>query len=107
MRPFKFFFTVSVGLILFFFLARVFLFAMMIAAVMSVLFFIAQKTKNFFRRLSWEDDSYRYGSHHNYRFEEAPYRMEKRGWKFDRELLVDDWEVSQERLFAEKIIPVR
>jgi len=56
--------------------------------------------------LTWEDDYHRYASRGDYRFAEAPYQMERRGWKFDRDLLVDDWKVSGERLFAEKIIPV-
>lgn len=58
MRPFKFFFMASLGVILFFALARVALFAFVMAAIMSVVFFIVKKTKYFFKSLQWEAADY-------------------------------------------------
>jgi hypothetical protein len=56
MRPFKFFFALSLGLILFGFLARFVLVALAMAAAFSLLFFLGRKIKNFFRELSWEQE---------------------------------------------------
>lgn len=58
MRPFRFFFGVSMAIILFFFFARLVLWALIAAAVMSVVFHVSRKVKNFFRNLRWEDDDY-------------------------------------------------
>lgn len=64
--PFKFFFALSIGVILFFFLARVFVVAFLMAAVLSLGFFLVRKIKNFFKNMNWEDeDDYRYGYHQN------------------------------------------
>lgn len=57
-RPFRFFFAFSLGLILFFFLARFVVFALIMAAALSLVFFIGRKIKRFFQRLSWEEDRY-------------------------------------------------
>ncbi len=54
MRPFKFFFALSLGVIVFLFLARLVVFALIIAALLSVLFFVGRKIKHFFYRLDWE-----------------------------------------------------
>ena len=107
MRPFKFFFTVAVGMILFFFLARVFLTAFLIAGVLSIGYFIFRKVVDFFRYLSWEGDDYRYDRRGRYAYEEPAYDQLTPGWKFENDLLVDDWDNPRERVFAERIIPVR
>ena len=55
MRRFKLFFGVAVGLILFFFLAKVVFTALIIALVMSVLFGVFSKVKRFFQRAYREE----------------------------------------------------
>ncbi|MEZ4886658.1 MAG: hypothetical protein R3E32_18160 [Chitinophagales bacterium] len=58
MKPFKFFFALSLGVFLFFFIARFVVMAAIAAAVLSFAFFLGRKIKNFFRYLTWEG-SYR------------------------------------------------
>lgn len=58
MRPFRFFFGVSLAVILFFFLARFVVLALIAAAVFSVIFHVSRKIKNFFLNLEWEEDQY-------------------------------------------------
>jgi len=60
-HPFKFFFGLSLGVIVFFFVARVVVFALIMAAALSLLFFVGRKIKNFFKYMTWEEeyDSYR------------------------------------------------
>ncbi len=53
MRPFKFFFVLSLGVLLLFFIGRFVLMALIAAAVLSLGFFIFQKARYFFTRLSW------------------------------------------------------
>ncbi len=55
MRPFKFFFAITLGFLFITFIARFVIVALVIATVMSVIFFIGRKFKNFLRNLSWED----------------------------------------------------
>ena len=47
MRPFRMFFGLAIGLVLIFFLARVFLFAFVIAAVMSIIYAVFRRIKDF------------------------------------------------------------
>ena len=61
MRPFKFFFLFSIGVIVFFALAKVVLVALFFAAVMSLIFFGFKTLGNFFNKLSWD-----YGNRGNY-----------------------------------------
>ena len=58
MRPFKFFFALSLGIVLFLFFARFVIFALLIAAAMSFIFYIGRRLKYFFRRLDWQEDAY-------------------------------------------------
>ena len=99
MRPFKFFFAISVGMILFFFLARVLIMAFIIAAIMSVLFFVFRKIRNFFRHLAWEeyDDDY---------YETRRDRHGRREWSYV-EPLFENWEAPYESRFQERTIYVR
>lgn len=53
-KPFKFFFALSLSLVVFFFLARFIFVAFLLATALSVVFFIGQKIKKFFRNLMWE-----------------------------------------------------
>lgn len=62
MRPFRFFFFFSLAFILFVFLARFVIMAIIAAAALSVLFFIGRKFKHFFQRLDWQDEP-----HYDYR----------------------------------------
>ena len=48
MRYFRFFFVLSLGVIIFFFLARVLIGALLIAAALSALFFVIRKLRNAF-----------------------------------------------------------
>ena len=57
MRLFKFFFAVSLAIMAFFFIARVVVVAVMMAAVMSLVFFMGRKIKSFFRNMDWRDES--------------------------------------------------
>ena len=56
MKPFKFFFAISLGLMLFGFLARFLIMAFLLAAAFSLVFFLGRKIKNFFQDLSWENE---------------------------------------------------
>jgi hypothetical protein len=60
MRPFRFFFVASLGLFLFFFFARFVIMALAMAAVLSFVFFLGRSVKNFFQRLDWRENDYRY-----------------------------------------------
>ena len=81
-HPFKFFFGVSVALIVLFFLARVFVAALFMAAVLSLIFFVGRKIKNFFKYMTWEDEDYHY--RRDYRFRRnLPY------WEREEEPLFD------------------
>ena len=56
-RPFKFFFGVALGLIVFFFVAKVFIAAFIAAAIMSIIYFVFQKVRNAF---AYEQPAYEY-----------------------------------------------
>ena len=58
MKPFRFFFAVSFGILLVFFLAKFVFAAFLMAAVLSLLFFFGRKIMHFFQRLSWENEGY-------------------------------------------------
>ncbi len=60
MRPFQFFFLVSIGLILFFAIAKMILIAMFFAAIMSIIFFGLKTIAAFFRNLSWNNSKSNY-----------------------------------------------
>jgi hypothetical protein len=54
MRPFRFFFMFSLGILLFLFVGRFILFALLGAAILSLIFFIGRKVMTFFRGMDWE-----------------------------------------------------
>jgi len=58
MRPFRYFFGLSLGVLLFLFLARFVLTALVIAAMLSVAFYIGKRLKNFFLGISWDEEDY-------------------------------------------------
>lgn len=47
MRPFRFFFGLSIAIILFLFVARILFFALIVAAVMSIIYAIFRRMKDF------------------------------------------------------------
>ncbi len=55
MRPFKFFFTASLGIIIFFFLAKFILMALVIAAIFSIIFHIFRRVQWFLQRRHWDE----------------------------------------------------
>ena len=71
MRPFKFFFAISLAVFFFFFIARFVIMAAIAAAILSFVFFVGRKIKNFFRALTWEDPYY---ADRDYRFEKTHQR---------------------------------
>ena len=73
MRPFKMFFGIAVGLILFFFLARVAILAFIIAGVMSIVYAIYRRLKDF---ITYD----RYGRYYipDYRNERNSYHLNNR-----------------------------
>ena len=100
MRPFRFFFALSVGLILFFFLARVLVFALVFAAIMSVAFFVVRKIRNFFMGMTWEDRRYAY-EHRYHRPKGLP------EWHYDEEPLFGRREKQTDWLTDYRTIEVR
>ena len=58
MRPFRYFFGLSLGVLLLLFLARFVLTAFVIAAMLSVAFYIGKRLKNFFLGINWDDEDY-------------------------------------------------
>ena len=83
MRPFRFFFMLALGFMLLFFVARFVVVALVVAAVMSTLFFIARRIKGFFSRMDWDE-----GYHGHYPYQRRYQRaIQQPVWKDD--LLVD------------------
>lgn len=93
--PFKFFFGISVGVILFFFLARVFVTALFLAAAMSLIFFVFRKIKNFFKYMPWEEERYAYQNDYRYQ-KNLPF------WEREEEPLFD----NRQRRFDKRIIVI-
>ncbi len=56
MKPFKLFFALSLGIILFLFFAKIVLIALIAAFVMSVIYGVFRKMKRFVQRTLWEED---------------------------------------------------
>jgi len=71
MRPFKLFFGLSVGIILFLFVARVAIMAFIIAGIMSIVYALYRRIKDF---VTYD----RYGNHYipDYRTDRADYRLD-------------------------------
>jgi len=71
MRPFKMFFGIAVGVILFFFIARIAILAFIIAGVMSIVYAIYRRMKDF---ITYD----RYGEYYipEYRTHRNRYRLE-------------------------------
>ena len=66
MRPFKFFFTVAIGIMILSFIARLVIPALFIAAFLSVIYFIGRKFGTFLRNLTWSEARHsRYAPNYN------------------------------------------
>ncbi len=96
MKPFQFFFALSLGIILFFFVARFVIVALVLAAVLSGVFFLIQRARYFFSGLGWNQyHPYHRAGHRSYpgllkegRSEEVPF------FEFDREeAAVSEWQI--------------
>ena len=66
MRPFRFFFALSLGMLLLFFLARFVVGALIIAAVLSTIFFVLRRMRNFFAGMDWEASHSPYYNRYNH-----------------------------------------
>lgn len=56
MRPFRFFFGLSLAVLVFLFFARFLVFAFVAAMVLSGIFFLVRRAKYFFQRMDWEEE---------------------------------------------------
>ena len=56
---FRFFFMFSIGILLFFFVGRFLLFAFLLAAGLSFVFFLFRKAMGLFQGYDWEERQYR------------------------------------------------
>ncbi len=54
MRPFKFFFGLTVGIILLSFLFKIFFIAFIVAAVLSTIYYVVRQMTYFFKSMTWE-----------------------------------------------------
>ena len=97
MRPFKFFFMISIGIMAFFFLAKVFIAAFFFAAIMSLIFFVFRSIKHFFLNMNWQDGQYAYQR----KFSD---RDNLNDWNQKSESLFNDWENSFSPRQQERII---
>ena len=94
MRPFKFFFLLSMGLLFFFAIGRFLLVALLGAAFLSFVFAIGARATRFFRDLDWDGQPVRrYG------------RRMKPVWK--NGLLLDYPVRSENPIRAERVIEVQ
>jgi hypothetical protein len=72
MRPFRFFFGLSLAVIVFLFFARFLVFAFVAAMVMSTVFFLFRKAKAFFQRMDWEEEPWQRGLQRRYGYSPLP-----------------------------------
>ena len=96
MRPFKFFFGLSIAVILFFFVARVLIIAFVVAALLSLPFIILKKIKRAsYRHRRW---------HREYEDEDDDFLTFRD--EDENERLILDWEPKYERLRKARVIRV-
>ena len=100
MRPFKFFFAFSLGILIFLFFARFLIFAAIAAAVLSFIFFVFRKIRYFFHGMTWEESGYYY---HN-KYQERSALPEVR---YDEEPLFYDWERRPQSISRFREIEIR
>ncbi len=63
MRPFKNFFGLAIGITLFLFIAKIFLFAFFAAVIMSIIYAVVRRVKNF---ISYDQNGEYYIKSYNY-----------------------------------------
>ena len=97
MRPFKFFFMVSIGFLIFFSLMKVVFIALIFAGIMSLFFFGIKTIAGFFRNLSWESD--RKSSYSN--------TLDLPEFSFERNNPNTDWGTTNTPWEKERIIRIR
>jgi len=76
MRPFKFFFVAVIGLMIVFTLAKFVLFAAIIAAFLSIPFFILRKVRNAFLYSRYRQEGYDYDYRENSNLSGRSYQVE-------------------------------
>jgi hypothetical protein len=99
MKPFKFFFALSLGVILFLFFARFAIMAFIAAAFLSFGYFLVNKVKNFFKRMDWDDD--RDAIHPYYR------QRALAAWQEREEPLFGESQTRRERIERFRTIEIR
>ena len=82
MRPFKLFFSISLGVIIFFFLARFVVAALFFAAILSVLFYVGRRLRHFFHNLSWQDEDQ--DQPMDWRYSQYALPSQKKEWYFEQ-----------------------
>lgn len=96
MRPFKFFFALSLGLFVFFFVARFVIPALVLAAILSGILFLVQRARYFFSGLGWNQ----YHPYHRSEYRSYPGLMNEHRsddipfFEFEREEApISDWQI--------------
>lgn len=100
MRPFKFFFAFSLGILIFLFFARFLILAAIAAAVLSFVFFVFRKIRYFFQDMTWEERGHYY--HHHYRRPSALPEV-----RYEEEPLFYHWEKRPESLGRFREVEIR
>ncbi len=101
MRPFKFFFMFSLGIIFFMFVAKFVVLALIVAAFMSLMFFVGRKMRYFFRSLNWDDHP-----HYHDRFDQYPRRGLK-PWQFENDFFAESLERPTELVSNYRVIKIQ
>ena len=97
MRPFKFFFLVSIGFLIFFSLMKVVFIALIFAGIMSLIFFGLKTIASFFRTLTWESE--RHTNHIN--------SLDYPEFSFQTDSPNMDWDSRNAPWEKEKVIRIR
>lgn len=100
MRPFKFFFAFSLGIIIFLFFARFLILAALAAAVLSFIFFVFRKIRYFFHHMTWDEP----GQYYHNRYQQGSALPEVR---YEEEPLFYNWERRPESLGRFREIEIR
>lgn len=90
----------SLGVFVFFFLARFVIGALFVAAILSFVFFLGRKLRNFFHRLDWEEYP------QNDRFDHHSRRALK-SWLYENDPLTDTLERPVELVSHYRVIKIQ
>ncbi len=91
----------SLGILLFMFVAKFVVMALIAAAVMSLVFFAARRMRYFFSNLSWEERPYYY-DHVHYR-----QRRGLNSWQFEPDYFAESLERPTELVSNYRVIKVQ